>query len=104
MVGSGGRRLKTKKKSFSCCKQSGSLPKWQPSIVNHQQGTDPISKGNLLPDQAVKEVATQPSPTVGPESIFKVLLAPELPPSLRDTKEEGPWTLNEGRMKETESW
>ena len=41
---------------------------------------------------------------MGPESIFKVLLAPGLPPSLRDTKEEGPWTLNEGRIKEKKVW
>ena len=65
----------------------------------HQQGTDPISKGNQLADQAGKEAATQPSPTVGPESIFKILLAPELPPSLRYTKKEDQWALNEGGIK-----
>ena len=68
----------------------------------HQQGTDPISKGNQLADQGAKEVATQPSPTVGPESIFKILLAPELPPSLRYTKKEDQWALNEGGIKEKE--
>ena len=54
----------------------------------HQRGTDPISKGNQLADQTAKEAATQSSPTVGPKSIFKVLLAPELPPSPRYIKEE----------------
>ena len=82
---------------------------WKPSQVAvihckaHQQGTDPISKGNRLADQAAKEVATQPIPTVGPESIFKVLLAQELPLSLRYTKEDQ-WALNEGGLKEKEGW
>ena len=60
----------------------------------HQQGTDPISKGNQLADQAAKEAVTQLSPTMGLESIFKVVLAPELPPSPRYTKEEDQWALN----------
>ena len=68
----------------------------------HQRGTDPVNKGNRLADQAGKEAATQPSPTVGPESIFKILLAPELPPSLRYTKKEDQWALNEGGIKEKE--
>ena len=82
---------------------------WKPSQVavihckGHQQGTDPISKGNRLADQAAKEVATQPIPTVGPKSIFKVLLAQELPLSLRYTKEDQ-WALNEGGIKEKEGW
>ena len=70
----------------------------------HQRGTDPISKRNRLADQEAKEAVTQPSPTVGPESIFKVVLAPELPPSLRYTKEEDQWALNEGGIKEKEGW
>ena len=57
-----------------------------------------------MADQAAKEAATQPSPTVGPEAIFKVLLTPELPPSPRYTKEEDQWALNEGRIKEKEGW
>ena len=57
-----------------------------------------------MSDQAAKEVATQPSPTVGPEAIFKVLLIPQLPLSLRYTKEEDPWAVNEGRIKEKEGW
>ena len=51
-----------------------------------------------MADQAAKEAATQPSPTVGPESIFKVLLAPELPLS----KEEDQWALNKEEIKEKE--
>ena len=70
----------------------------------HQQGIDPISTGNQLADQAAKEAVTQPSPTVGLESIFKVILAPELPPSPRYTKEEDQWALNEGGIKEKEGW
>jgi len=64
----------------------------------HQEGTDSISKRNRLADQAAKEVVTQPSPTVGPKSIFKVLLAPELPLS----KEEDQWALNKEEIKEKE--
>ena len=65
---------------------------WKPSQVavihckGHQRGTDPISKGNWSADQAVREAATQPIPKVDPEATFKVLLAPELPPSPRYTK------------------
>ena len=44
---------------------------------------------------------TQLSSTVGLESIFKVVLAQELPPSPRYTKEDQ-WALNEGGIKEKE--
>ena len=57
-----------------------------------------------MADQAGKEAATQPSPTVGPESIFKVFLTQELPLSLRYTKEEDQWALNKGEIKEKEGW
>ena len=70
----------------------------------HQRETDPINKGNRFADQAAKEAATLLSPTVSPESIFKVLLTPELPPSPRYTKEEDQWALNEGGIKEKEGW
>ena len=73
----------------------------------HQRGTDPVNKGNWLADQAAKELAaqpTQPSPTVGPEPISKVLLAPELSPSLRYTKEEDQWALDVGGTKGKEGW
>ena len=56
-----------------------------------------------MADQAAKEAATQPIPRVGPRSIFKVLLAPELPPSPRYTKEDQ-WALNEGGIQEKEGW
>ena len=52
---------------------------WKPSQVavthykGHQRGTDPVSEGNRSADQAAKEVETQQSPTVCPESISKVL-------------------------------
>ena len=70
----------------------------------HQRGTDPVSKGNLLANQIAKKAATQPSPTVGHEPISKVLLAPELPPSLRYTKEEDQWALDVGGTKGKEGW
>ena len=57
-----------------------------------------------MADQAVEEAATQPSPTVGPESIFKVLLAPELPASLRYSKEKDQWALDDGGTKGKEGW
>ena len=69
----------------------------------HQRGTDPVSKGNRLANQIAKKAATQPSPTVGHEPISKVLLAPELPPSLRYTKEDQ-WAFYEGGTKEKEGW
>ena len=69
----------------------------------HQQGTDAISKGNWLADQAAKEAATPPIPRVGPKSVFEVLLAPELPLSPRYT-EEDQQTRNEGGIKEKEGW
>ena len=45
---------------------------------------------------------TQLNPTVGPESIFKVFLSPELPPSPGYTKEEDQWALNEGGIQAKE--
>ena len=57
-----------------------------------------------MADQAAKEAVTQLSPTVGLESIFKVVLAQELSPSPRYTKEEDQWALNEGGIKEREGW
>ena len=57
-----------------------------------------------MADQAAKEVATQLSPTVGPKPISKVLLAPELPLSLRYTKEEDQRALDEGGTKGKEGW
>ena len=68
----------------------------------HQRGTDLVSEGNRSADQAAKEVATQPSPAVCPKSIFKVFSAPELPPSLRYTKEKDQGALDEGGTKAKE--
>ena len=41
---------------------------------------------------------------MGPEPISKVLLAPELSPSLRYTKEEDQWALDVGGTKGKEGW
>ena len=70
----------------------------------HQRGTDLVSEGNRSADQAAEEVTTQPSPAVCPESIFKVFSAPELPPSLRYTKEKDQGALDEGGTKAKEGW
>ena len=84
LLTAGGKEIKNKKQIPQLLKAV-----WKPSQLavicckGHQQETDPVSKGNRLADQASKEAATQPSPRVDPESIFKVLLAPELPPSPR---------------------
>ena len=97
----GGKEIKNKKEILQLLEAV-----WKPSQVEvihckgHQRGTNPISKGNPLADQAAKEVATQTSPTVGPKSIFKVLLAPELPPSLRYTKEEDQWARKRSMREE----
>ena len=53
-----------------------------------------------MADQATKEVATQLSPTLGPKPFSKVLLAPELPLSLRYTKEEDQKALEREEQKE----
>ena len=85
----GGKEIKNKKEILQLFEAV-----WKPFQVavihfkGHQRGTDPISKRNRLADQEAKEAVTQPSPTVGPESIFKVHLKPELPLSPRYTKEE----------------
>ena len=96
-AGGGERRLK-KKRKFSAF--GSSLEVAVIHCKGHQEGTDSISKRNRLADQAAKDVVTQPSPTVGPKSIFKVLLAPELPLS----KEEDQWALNKEEIKEKEGW
>ena len=104
LLTAGGKEIKNKKEILQLLEAV-----WKRSQVavihckGHQQRTDPISKGNLLADQVAKKAATKPSPTVGPESIFKVVLAPELPPSLRYTKKDQ-WALNEEGIKEKEGW
>ena len=103
LLTAGGKEIKNRKEILQLLEAV-----WKPSQVavihckGHQRGTDPISKGNRLADQAAKEVAAQLSPTGGPESIFKVHLMPELPLSPRYSKEEDQWTLNERRIKEKE--
>ena len=103
LLKAGGKEIKNKKEILQLI-EAVRKP-FQVAVIHckgHQRGTDPISKGNLLADQAAKEVAAQLSPTGGPESIFKVHLMPELPLSPRYSKEEDQWTLNERRIKEKE--
>ena len=105
LLTAGGKEIKNKKEILQLFEVV-----WKPFQVavihckGHQRGTDPISNGNQSPDQEAKEVVTQQSPIVGPESTFKVLLMPGLPLSPRYTKEEDQWTLNERRIKEKEGW
>lgn len=81
---------------------------WKPCQVTvihckgHQRGTDAISKGNWLADQAARG-GSNPRPQSRPQVSFEVLLAPELPPSPRYTKEDQQ-ALNEGGMKGKEGW
>ena len=97
LLTAGGKGIKNKAEILQLLE-----PAWKPSKMavihckGHQRETDPVNRGNQFANQAVKEVATQLSPTVGPEPISKVLLASELPPSPRCTKEEDQWALDEG--------
>ncbi|XP_057573684.1 uncharacterized protein LOC130841594 [Hippopotamus amphibius kiboko] len=81
---------------------------WKPSQVavihckGHQRGTDLVSWGYRLADQVAKEVATQPNPTMSLEPNSEILLAPELPSSLRYTIDQ--WALSEGGTKGKEGW
>ena len=104
LLKAGGKEIKNKKEILQLI-EAVRKP-FQVAVIHckgHQRGTDPISKRNLLADQVAKKAATKPSPTVGPESIFKVVLVPELPPSLRYTKKDQ-WALNEEGIKEKEGW
>ena len=78
LLKAGGKEIKNKKEILQLI-EAVQKP-FQVAVIHckgHQRGTDPISKGNQLADQAAKEAVTQPNPTVGPESTFKVFLAPE---------------------------
>ena len=102
-VGWRGKEIKNKKEILQLLEAVWKLS--QVAVIHckgHQRGTDPISKGNRLGDHAAEKAVTQLSPTVGPESILKVLLAPESRPSPRYTKEEDQWALNDGGIKERE--
>ena len=103
LLKAGGKEIKNKKEILQLI-EAVRKP-FQVAVIHckgHQRGTDPISKGNRLGDHAAEKAVTQLSPTVGPESIFKVHLMPELPLSPRYSKEEDQWTLNERRIKEKE--
>ena len=105
LLTAGGKGIKNKAEILQLLE-----PAWKPSKMavihckGHQRETDPVNRGNQFANQAVKEVATQLSPTVGPEPISKVLWAPELSPSLSYTKEEDQWALDEGGTKGKEGW
>ena len=100
-----GKEIKNKKEILQLLEAVWKLS--QVAVIHckgHQRGTDPISKGNRLGDHAAEKAVTQLSPTVGPKPISKVLLAPELPLSLRYTKEEDQRALDEGGTKGKEGW
>ena len=105
LLTAGGKEIKNKEEILQLLEAV-----WKPSqgavihCKGHQRGTNLVSKGNQLANQATKEVAIQRSPTVGPKPISKVLLALELPLSLIYTKEEDQRALDEGGTKGKEGW
>jgi hypothetical protein len=79
---------------------------WEPSQVavmhcrGHQRGTDDVSRGTHLADQVAKRAAEELSSPEALKQTTKLLLAPELPPTLNHTKEEEQWAKDEKGIKE----
>ena len=100
----GGKEIKNKEEILQLLETV-----WKPfkmAVIHckgHQREIDPVGRGNQFANQAVKEMATQLSPTGVPEPISKVLLASELPPSLSCTKEDQ-GALDEGGTKGKKGW
>jgi hypothetical protein len=96
----GGKEIKNKEEILQLLEAI-----WEPSQVaiihcrGHQRGTDYISRGNCLADQAVKRAAEELSSTRVPEQTTKLMLAQELPPTLNYTKEEEQWAKDEKGIK-----
>jgi ribonuclease HI len=106
LLTSGGKEIKSKEKIFQLLKAV-----WEPSRVadmhgrGHERGTDFVSRGNSLVDQAAKRTAAEELsfPEV-PKQTAKLLLAPELPPTPNYTKEEEQWTKDEKGIEEKGGW
>jgi hypothetical protein len=58
---------------------------------SQQRGTDYISRGNHLVDQVAKRAVEERSSPGVLEQTAKLLLSPELPPTLNYTKEGEQW-------------
>jgi hypothetical protein len=70
----------------------------------HQRGPDYVSRGNGLADQMARRTAEELSSPEAPKQTAKLLLAPELPPTLNYTKEEEQWAKDEILIKEQGGW
>jgi hypothetical protein len=70
----------------------------------HQRGTDDVSRGNRLADQAAKRAAEELSSSEVLKQIDKLLLALELPLTLNYTTEEEQWATDEKGIKEKGGW
>jgi hypothetical protein len=101
----GEKRLKTKKKSSNCWKQSGSHLRWLLSTAEATKGAQIAStEKNHLPDQATKIAAEELRSPGVPKQTTKLFLVPELPPNLNYTKKEEQWTKDEKGIKDKGGW
>jgi predicted Zn-dependent protease len=66
----------------------------------HQRGTDDVSRESHLADQVARRAAEELNSSEAPKQTIKLLLAPELPPTLNHTKEEEQWAKDEKGIKE----
>jgi ribonuclease HI len=65
----------------------------------HQRGTDYVSRGNCLADQAARKAAEELSSPEAPKQTAKLLLALELSPATKYTKEKEQWAKDERGTK-----
>jgi predicted Zn-dependent protease len=70
----------------------------------HQRGTDYVSRRTRLADQTARRAAEELSAPEAPKQTTKLLLAPELPPTLNHTKEEEQCAKDEKGIKEKGGW
>jgi hypothetical protein len=105
LLTAGGKAIKNKEEILQLLEAV-----WEPSRVavmhcrGHQRGTEDVSRGNCLPDQATRRAAEELSSSEMPKETAKLLLAPELPPILNYTKEEEQCAKDKKGIKKKGGW